>query len=745
MMLAEDKDSRAPGQALSAVWQRKRFILTTVLAVLAISVLLLSLVTPRYTAEAVVALNTRANSTDQVLSAKPTTLTPPLSTVLVRTEMDILRSRALAAQVVDQMGLEKDPEFNEDLRRIKGFPGRVLAAVQPVVTQAGDWVLQRLEPLAEAVGLTLPKPSDPTATARARTIDAAMKRLTVKTDAESYAIRVQFEAEGAEKAAQLANAFAETYIANQVRGRYADIDAATGWINKQIAGLRAEVDDANADINAYRERFNLSPFDAEPGTLPAQRLLAFNNELVLIERERSEAERKLQQAESALARGGDWRGLDFAESPFIQELRRQEAQLLGRVAALSVRYNDHNPALERLHTQIADIRKQIREEIAKQVQSLKSRVEQARGRERDMQARINEYTQGASVANRSMTQLQQRQTDVKAKNMTLETFLARYQEIANRVEIEEPDARIVSHAEAPAQPSYPRSILFLGIAFIGSLGLSSSIVFLLDRFRSGFLTTHQVRDELALPTLGIIPELRRLPKRTTPSEYLLANPTSRYAEAVKSAQLAILNARPGPRSNGILITSSLPGEGKTGFAAALARSLAHNGHQTLLVDCDFRRPALARLLGVKSSPGLSDYLEGQCTLDEVVRTDEATGLRFIPAGSHVGDPQQLLNSAEAAAALTAFLDQYELVLVDSPPTMVASDAAVLAKICDVALYVVEWDKTPRRAVQAGVEYLRSFGVHVAGVVLSKVDLEKQRTYGDYVDFCFRNDEYYRNG
>ena len=137
-------------------------------------------------------------------------------------------------------------------------------------------------------------------------------------------------------------------------------------------------------------------------------------------------------------------------------------------------------------------------------------------------------------------------------------------------------------------------------------------------------------------------------------------------------------------------------------------------------------------------------LQGKADIQKIVHVDDLSGLHCITAGTHTYDPQKLLGSPLADKLFSDFKRDYDIVLIDSPPTMVASDPAVLAKHSNTALYIVEWDRTPRRAVQAGVEYLRSFNIHVAGVVLSKVDLDRQRQYGDYVDFCFRYGEYYGN-
>jgi capsular exopolysaccharide synthesis family protein len=330
-----------------------------------------------------------------------------------------------------------------------------------------------------------------------------------------------------------------------------------------------------------------------------------------------------------------------------------------------------------------------------------------------------------------------RQRDIDLKVGMLQSLMTRYSQLANRAEAETSAPRVVSRAMPPSRANRLRPALILGLGLGGALGLGGGLAAYLELVRGGFRTTQQIKSELGLPTLGLVPALKRLPKAVGASDYMIDKPTSVYAEAIKSAQLAILDARPETQIRTILVASSLPGEGKTSFAVSLARSLAGNGYRVLLMDCDFRRPAVGRHFGVNPTPGLVDFLWQQAAFEEVVRQDERTGLYFVPAGSHCEDPQKLLDSSLGSTLLHALMARFDMAIIDTPPTMVASDAAVLAKAADLILYVVAWDRTPRGAVQAGVDYLRTHGGEVGGVVLSKVDLAKRGRYGDYVDYAFR--------
>lgn len=723
-MVADESDPRANPQALSVLWQRRGLIAAVVAGTTTLAAMALAVIEPRYTAEALIALNTRASSTGQVLTTKPTVAAPPLAVVLVSTEKDILESRELAAKVVDALALDHDPEFNRQLRDSR-LPPRL----------ADGW-----NDLKRAL-----RGGAPEKDARTLTIDEVLEKLTVKNGPDSFAIRLGFESEDPRKAALVANAFADLYVHGQSEAKLAEMQVATDWITRQIASLRGQLAKETGAAVALRRKNGLSPVDArEKGLVAAQHMIALNAELALVERERAETEAQLSQARKVLGSGGgNLSSLTFVEqSPFLVEMRKEEAKVLGRMAELSVGYRDDSPAVMAMKGQLTTLRGEIDREIGKQVDTLAHKAAQAKAREDALRGRIAQITNSSTASDGAMAEIEQREREIVSKNLMLESFLTRYAELTNRADLQDADARIASRATAPAKPSFPKPFLFLGVAFAGSASLAMSLALLLERFRHGFLTTREVREALGLPTLGIIPDLGDHHGRVPAADYLVEKPESVYAEAVRSAQLAVMNARTKDSGKAIVLTSSLPGEGKTALAVSLGRSLALAEKSVLLVDADLRRPSVARQLDTYDIPGLADYVRQQSSLEEILRHDSRTGLHFVAAGARIGEPQRLLGDPRTRQVLAELISRYDVVLIDTPPTMVAFDASLLAPSCDVCLYVVEWDRTPKRAVEAGIEHLKSFGMTVGGVALTKVDLERQRQYSDYVDFCFRSSEYY---
>ncbi len=721
-MVADESDPRGSGQALSILWSRKTLIGAIVAGTTGVAAVALEFIEPHYTAEALIALNTRAGVAQPLISTKQSTTSPPLTTVVVATEVDILQSRGLADKVVNALALDRDPEFNTSLK-----PSILPAPL------ARAWHNAELRLFGEEKENT-----------HTITVDAVQKHLWVKTGADSYAIRLGFESENPAKSALIANTFADLYIRGQQEAKMADMHLATDWIASQIKELRGELaKDTDAAV-AFRRHNNLAPIDTrDQGMVAAQTAVSLNTELAQVERDRADAEAALAQARQAVKAGGtSMMALTFVEdSPFLQEMRKEEAKILGKIAELSVGYRDDSPALDALKEQLGTLRHQMDREIAGQIEMLANKAAQAKAREDALKDRMRHINAGSAATDEAMSELEQRQRVIVSKNVMLDSFLTRYAELTNRTDIEESDARIVSRATPPARPSFPKPFLFLGVAFAGSLGLSISLAFLLERFRSGFLSTRQVKEALGLATLGILPDVGRRSPRILPADHMVDKPESVYAEAVRSAQLAVINAR-GRLAKAVLITSSLPGEGKTAFALSLGRSLALGERKVLLVDCDLRRPAVAMQLDAYRVPGLSDFLQQRASAEEIVRHDSRTGLDFVTSGSRTPDPQRLLDDPAMHTLFEKWNSHYDLVLVDTPPVMVAFDAALLADQSDFVIYVVEWDKTPRRAVEAGIEHLRSFDLNVGGVVLTKVNLDRQRQYSDYVDFCFRSSEYY---
>lgn len=308
-------------------------------------------------------------------------------------------------------------------------------------------------------------------------------------------------------------------------------------------------------------------------------------------------------------------------------------------------------------------------------------------------------------------------------------------------------ARVISSATVPGAPSFPRPRLMIAVGFTGSLMLGMLLAIAAEGMDSSLRSGRQVEQALGVPHLGLIPQLAKL-NGDKPHAYLLRMPRSAYAEAVRAVQVGLQFSDPDRPPQVILVTSSLPGEGKTTLTLSLAASIARSGRKTIVVDLDMRHPSIRRELGQAiSGPGLVEAVSGESALDDVIWRDGALpNLHAIPVGSATSNPTDLLASPRLSALLTELRSRYEVVILDAPPLLGLVDTRVAAGLADAVLLAVRWGETSAEAAVNGMDSLRESRPLVAGAVLTQVDVRShtRRAYGDALQYYDKYEKYYLN-
>lgn len=275
----------------------------------------------------------------------------------------------------------------------------------------------------------------------------------------------------------------------------------------------------------------------------------------------------------------------------------------------------------------------------------------------------------------------------------------------------------------PAGPP-PGAVLLTLVGSATAVTSAAAMAWFLRRRgrRDDVRTAGEVEAVLGLPTLALVPDLGRAPDGPRPHQQLLDEPSSAYADAVDAA-LAALAARAAegrPKPKVVLVTSSLPGEGKTTFAVSLATRAARTG-KVLLIDLDLRQPNVHRELGRPPTAGLVEHLAEGRPLGEVVQSDPGTGLDFLPVGAAAAEePTELVEGGGMARLLDAGRAGYDLVVLDTAPVGIITDTRIVARLADEVLFVVRWGMTGRAAASEGLRALRAAGAEPAGVVLTLV-------------------------
>ena len=282
----------------------------------------------------------------------------------------------------------------------------------------------------------------------------------------------------------------------------------------------------------------------------------------------------------------------------------------------------------------------------------------------------------------------------------------------------------------------------IAVGFTSSMMLGVLLAFLRERLDSAFHTGRQLHEVLGVTSFGLVPAIRCGKRRPKPHRYLLEKPLSAYADAIRSVQKSVELSCIDRRSQVVLVTSTLPGEGKTTLALSLASSVARSGRKTIVVDVDLRHPSVAREIGQPFGQGLVEFLTGEATADEIIHTAHfQSNLHFIPIKGMTSSPVDLLESREMAVLLTGLRTRYDFIVLDGPPALI-TDARAAALLADTVLYAVQWEKTKSEVALHGLETLAGSRVAVTGLVLTQVDLKRQAKYG-YGDAASYYREYKR--
>ncbi len=679
---------------------------------------------PRYTATAEVMLDPRqAKVTGQeVLSGLPA------DTTGVDTEVEVLKSRNLAEKVVTAEKLDQDPEFNKAL------------GPQPI------WA-----------GL-LPKNTDPQTAimvqeAHNKIVDGVMKDLKVSRSGLTYVINVSFVSKSAEKSAAIANAFADRYLLEQLDAKFDATRRASDWLNSRLGTLKSQVEQAEAAVAQYKAAHGLMGLSsAEGATITQQEISSINTQLATAKAQQAEADANLSTARQQLARGssGDDLGASL-NSPVVNQLRQQRAQLSSQVADMEGRLGPRHPDMLKAQRQLADIDVQIQAEIKRITSNLEAQAQIARQRTSSIEGSLSQ-SRGSLAANGNATvELNSLQRNADALSTLYQTYLDRFRQTSNQQGLEQSDSRVVSRAKIPTNPSFPNIPLNVALGLALSVASALAAMFLVEALESGLYTSEDVERLMGVPHLGSIPlassaidNKEKNKASTSPTRYVVEKPLSSFAESFRGLRTSVLFSKVDEPVQVIALTSSLPGEGKTTTTICLGRVMAMGGARTVIVDCDLRRRTVNRLFAEEPEVGLLEVLAGSAKLDDALILDDASGAYFLPLSKTAYTPKDVFASSAMTRLLQELRDRFDIVLLDTAPILPVADTRVLAPMADAVVFLAQWRKTPRKAIENALRQLNSVGAFVAGVGLTQVNMKEQARsgYGDAGYYYKAYQQYY---
>lgn len=662
---------------LGMLRRRVGLILTTVIVLLGLTAIALIMITPLYTGTALILVDPRQKN---LLDAENTITSNAGDSARVNSEVELIRADSILLEVIrtgvapDGPSLLGDPEFGVRLSVM-------------------DQMLSFLR---------LKEPQLPTGDAAAgQVLDHVKSRISAERRGLTFLIAVNAQSRDPIKAAELANAVAETHIRIQLQQKVASVIAARDRVQDQIAEAKDAVVAAEKNFDGYvfsdLDRIAQQSGRSDLGALRDQRAELMEAGKGLRERLRALEDAPANAAPSELAqRIGSQSAMDLVRE---HDGLRQALQQSADDPFSAGEFQDEMKAIEtRLEQAAAKARQELREAIIRSDQD--ASVLNAK-----IRAALFESPLPADVL-AQIYGLQQRSVNATDQYQTL---LARAQTLDTEVALQVADSRIVSPAFTPTEPSFPRTGLVLLAVAIVSLGAGIGLAFVFETYIGGFTSETQVEAVARVPVAAAVPRLTGCPDETAVADHLVNAQLSGFAESFRRLRISVDQFGPGAvdfdkpetpkRGKVIMVSSALPGEGKSTVALCLARTLAMAGDRTVIVDCDLRRPSIQRHMDIMPSSGLADLLSGTLSgqdMTRIVKEDPKTDLTAVVGDRCADTPtDRLFNQKSFSELIASAAARFDYVILDTPPIAPVVDGLYLARYADAIVFVIEWAKTPQ--------------------------------------------------
>jgi succinoglycan biosynthesis transport protein ExoP len=642
-----------------------------------------------------------------------------------QTQVAILQSRGLAKRTLTTLNAWKHPEFSGEST---AHPGRVRRILNRTAAMGNGLVAalskSKAKPVAAPVAAEAHSPGVPVpeTSVEARAIDAFLARLSVAPIRNSRMVVVKFTSENPKLAADAANTLADSYAKQNVEFKTLASNEAVDWLGSQLETQRKKVEASQVALQRYREQTESVSADGHENTA-VQKLNELNLALTRAKTERILKEALFKQVQEVQHQHGTIDAVPaILSNTFVQTLKTQLGEMQREQAQIRSVLGARHPDMVKLKQSIEATQARLQTEIAKVVGALEHDYLAARAEEDALAGAVEAQRRDALVTRRKQIEYDALDHAAASDRQIFETLLQRTKETGVSGQGVGSNIRVIDTAELPRTPISPRKQLNLLLATFGGVILAVGFAFFADYFDKSIQTPDELKRQLRLPCLGLVPSTRGPKDRQA---LLLSNGVPpRFKEAFGMIRTNVLFAATKQETRTILITSTGPNEGKTVVATNLAIALAQTRQRVLLIDGDMRRPAVHVALQQEQSPGLSDVASGRISLATATRESSIPNLWVLTAGTTPRNPAELLSSPILKEVLQALAKDFAWVIIDSPPVMAVTDASLIANLVGGVLFVVAAEQTMGPIAVNALDQLDGANASFVGAVLNRVDLER---------------------
>jgi succinoglycan biosynthesis transport protein ExoP len=561
-------------------------------------------------------------------------------------------------------------------------------------------------------------------TAPVPTLQDIMNGRSVSVVKDSRLVNVAFLSPNPNTAAQVANALARAFVEQNADIRQRANNEASDWLAKQVEQQRKLVEENESSLQQYRKQHEADALMAdkmgvEQQNIVVQKLAALQSVVTKAHTDTIEKESQYRQVRAAQNNPG---ALDtvpaIVNDPYIQRLKGELSDLQRQLAQSSEELGERHPDILKLQGAIQTTEGKIQTEVSNVAAAIGKDFERAQASERALTSALEQQKLEVQALNGKAVEYTGLEREAATNRDVLDKLLQRWREIALSRQTDSTAVRVADWAVPPDTPVLPRPMRTYAISVMGSGVFALALVFGLEIFNTRMRTPEDVKRHLRIPVLGVVPNVK--PQSGQASVFLGDGAPAQFSELIQALRTNLLMAPELVDGRTLLVTSAEPGEGKTVAVANIGVSLARLKQRVLLIDADMRKPRLHQVFGEDQQPGLTNVLAGRTTPRDVRKT-RIPGLWLMPAGTLSRNPADLLGS-ERFEKLIAYLRQnFDWIVIDSPPALAVTDAALISQVASGVLVVVDCGRTPREVASAAIERLEAVRAPLLGAMLNRVD------------------------
>ncbi len=634
-----------------------------------------------------------------------------------RTQYQILQSRELARRVVRRLHLENNPDFNGNAPK----PRDPITLVRQARASASAWLRALIMRPADRAK---PAPAPDETAQEAGLISAFLGGVQVRPVGDTRVVNIVYTHTNPQLTALAANTIAEEYTAQNLDLRLQNTGKTLEWVNTELEKATGKVKASEEALTRYREQNNAQSLD-DRQNIVVNRLTSLNETVTGKRTERQQKETLYNQVKNADPTSDSADGYPLiGNSPAVVQAQSNLAALKTERATLAQTYGPDAPKMKDIEAKIDAATKLLVAERRRVIDTAKNDYQAARAQEISFTSDLERAKLDSMDLDRKSGDYRILQRDYDANQELFKSLLEQQKNLTVVANSRANNVRLMDRAEVPSAPIAPNPRRDWLTAILAGLTIAFGLAFGIEYLDDTVKTPEDVTRRLQLPLLGLVPAVRgdRVPvlTETVPHD---------FGESFRSLRTSLVFTSGSEGTRIIAVTSSQPLEGKTTTAANLALALALGGSRVLLIDADMRRPGLHKTIGVQNNAGLSHLLVGQSRVREVIQRTSEPNLFVISAGRTPPNPSELLASERMNALITNLAHgPFDWVVIDTPPVLAVTDAVIIAQRVVGLVFVIGSEMTRRVHAERALETLQNGRVRGIGVVLNRVDFDRNKYY-----------------